>query len=174
MAVDPTHPAQAGAAARGVIQSRIGRRGSLVCAVILAVALALAGCGGGGAGASGDSPAGTVQAFYDAAANGDGEAACALLTSDPGDSGNLLAAAPGALASIKPTCKEKVADVVSGGTEPLRKAADSLTVKTTEASSSRAQVALTIPDAPFKTVVVLVKRDGMWRIEQAGNAQFFK
>jgi hypothetical protein len=139
--------------------------------------LALAGCGGGGnssSGGSSDTPAGTVKAFYDAAGSGDGGTACGLFSSDPGDSGNLLAAPAGALPSLSSTCVKKVADVNSSNPGLLAKTADALSVKTAKESGNQATVDLTIPGAPFKYVVVLEKSGGGWKIDQAGNAQFFK
>ena len=138
--------------------------------------LALAGCGGGGgkssSNGSSDTPAGTVKAFYVAAGSGNGETACALFNSDPGDSGNLLAAPAGALPSLSPTCVKKVSDVNNSNPGLLTKTAAALSVKTAKESGNQATVNLTIPRAPFKYVVVLKKSGGAWKIDQAGNAQF--
>lgn len=150
------------------------------CAVA-GLAIGLTGCGGDGGGDSSTSntsastPDGTVQSFFDAAGADDAEAACALLTDDPGDSGNLLAAPAGALPSLGSTCAQKVHDVNSSNPGLLQKTADEITVETTQESPTDARVELTVPGSAIDlTVVLLVKQDDEWKIDAAGAAQFFK
>jgi hypothetical protein len=63
-------------------------RTRVACLVIGAVALTAgfaAGCGGGSDDSSNDTPEAAVQQFFDAARDGDGAAACEVLTQDSQD-----------------------------------------------------------------------------------------